>query len=186
MLQEQNLVGKFLIAMPSLRDPNFERSVIFVCAHSVEGALGLVINHPHPASMDDVINQLSLPWNRTDKPIVFQGGPVSPERGFILHERMIDIPGSLRVAPDIYMATNPEILHFLAKSEDTGRFLFTLGYAGWATGQLEVELRQNSWLVGQMDRRIVFDLPPKDRWYAAIRCMGIDPALLVDAGQTAN
>ncbi|MBF0154965.1 MAG: YqgE/AlgH family protein [Magnetococcales bacterium] len=184
--QEHNLVGKFLIAMPGLRDSNFERSVVFMCAHSMEGALGLVINQPHSASMDDVVAQLSLPWNRTGKHIVYQGGPVSPERGFILHEQMVDIPGSLQVAPHVYMATNPEVLHFLAQSEETGRFLFTLGYAGWATGQLEMELRQNSWLVGQIDRRIVFDLPPDDRWQAAIRLMGIDPALLVDAGQTVN
>ncbi|MBF0176935.1 MAG: YqgE/AlgH family protein [Magnetococcales bacterium] len=184
--QEYNLVGKFLIAMPGLQDPNFERAVIFVCAHSSEGALGLVINQPHTATMEDVVAQLSLPWNRTGKYIVYQGGPVSPERGFVLHERLVDIPGSLRVAPDIYMATNPEVLNFLAQSESAGRFLFTLGYSGWGTGQLEMELRQNSWLVGQMDRHIVFELPPPERWQAAIRRMGIDPAQLVDAGQTAN
>ncbi|MBF0426949.1 MAG: YqgE/AlgH family protein [Magnetococcales bacterium] len=187
MIPEENtLAGKFLIAMPGLQDSNFERSVVFVCAHSAEGALGLVINQPHSASMEEVIEQLSLPWHRSDKHIVYQGGPVSPERGFILHEQMLDIPGSLEVAPDIYMATNPEVLHFLAQSEETGRFLFSLGYAGWATGQLELELRQNAWLIGQTDPRIVFDLPANDRWQAAIRAMGIDPALLVDAGGTAN
>ncbi|MBF0623244.1 MAG: YqgE/AlgH family protein [Magnetococcales bacterium] len=186
MLREQNLAGKFLIAMPGLEDPNFNRAVVFVCAHSAEGALGLVINQPHPATMDDIITQLSLKWTRPDKPIIYHGGPVAPERGFILYEQRLDLPGVLKIAPEIFMATNPAVLHHLAKTATSGRFLFTLGYSGWGNGQLELELRQNAWLVGQVNRQVLFELPPARRWETAIRQMGIDPSQLVEGSGTAN
>ena len=182
MNEQQSLAGKFLIAMPSLQDPNFERAVLFVCSHTPEGALGLVINQPHPATMDEVVAQLGLEWRRDNKPLVFHGGPVAIDRGFILFEQDIDVPGHLQVSKDLYLGTNPDILRHLVEDDSCGRFLFALGYSGWGRGQLEHELRENAWLVSTLDRGILFDAPVFDRWEAAMRRMGINPAQLVDSG----
>lgn len=183
MKQEGSLAGKFLIAMPTLKDSNFERAVLFVCSHTHDGALGLVINQPHPASMQEVIQQLGLTWHREDlDPQVFQGGPVALDRGFILYEETLDCPGYLEVERGLYLGTNPDILRHLVAHDSRGRFLLALGYSGWAGGQLETELRENAWLVSALDRRVLFDAPADERWHAAIHGMGIDPALLVDPG----
>lgn len=179
---ELSLAGRFLVAMPTLQDPHFERAVIFVCAHSEEGALGLVINQTHPASMDEVIQQLGLDWRQLERPPVYLGGPVSVERGFILLEEDFGLSGFVEVAPHLYMGANPEIMRLLATTPDQHRFLFALGYAGWAPGQLEGELRENAWLVCQLDRHLLFDLPVDERWRAALSILGVDPALLVDLG----
>ena len=180
--EEKGLAGKFLIAMPGLQDPNFERVVLFVCTHSNDGALGLIINQPHLASMDEIITPLGLKWLRPEMPTVFHGGPVALDRGFILYEANLEYPGHVRISDNLFLGTNPDILRYLIQSSDRGRFLFALGYAGWTGGQLEAELRDNVWLVSSLDRKILFDLPVVSRWKSAIQRMGIDPALLVDPG----
>ena len=183
MNKENSLAGKFLVAMPSLEDHNFERTVLFICSHDDEGALGLVINQPHPAPMDEVISQLNLKWNREEKPaIVYQGGPVSLERGFVLYEKDNDDPTHLKVADSLFLGTDPEILRSLVEEDTDKQFFFALGYSRWAKGQLEREIRENSWLIGKFDRKVLFELPSEGRWAAAIGAMGIDPALLVDGG----
>ncbi|MEO5346541.1 MAG: YqgE/AlgH family protein [Magnetococcus sp. YQC-9] len=182
MKQEGSLAGKFLIAMPGLRDAHFERAVLFVCSHTSDGALGLVINQPHPVSMREIMQQLGLSWQRDDaQPMVFQGGPVALDRGFILYERNVACPGYIEVEQGLYLGTNPDILRQLA-GESGGRFLLALGYSGWAGGQLEAELKSNAWLVSAPNRAVLFDAPPVERWQAALRGLGIDPALLVDPG----
>ena len=178
--EEQGLAGKFLIAMPGLQDSNFERAVLFVCTHSEDGALGLIINQPHMASMREVISPLGLKWHRPEKPIVFQGGPVALDRGFILYEANLEYPGHVRISDNLYLGTNPDILRHLIQPGHQERFLFALGYAGWASGQLEAELRDNVWLVSPLDRRILFDLPVVARWKSAIQRLGIDFVQLVD------
>ena len=180
--EAQGLAGKFLIAMPGLQDPNFERAVLFVCTHSEDGALGLVINQPHLASMMEVLSPLGLAWERPEEPVVLQGGPVALDRGFILYEASLEYPGHVRISEDLYLGTNPDILRHLVQSGDRGRFLFTLGYSGWTGGQLEAELRDNVWLVSALDRAVLFDLPVVARWESAIRLLGIDPVQLVDPG----
>ena len=180
MTQAESLAGKFLIAMPCLTDPNFDRSVVLVCAHNQDGAMGLVVNRVHFVTMEDVLQQLEVSWGRRLLPPVYQGGPVGPERGFIIYEHEIDLPGVIPVPPGLFMGTNPELLHRLALAEERERFLFALGYAGWGGGQLERELRDNAWLVAPVDLHILFDVPPEKRWEAAIRSLGIDPAHLVD------
>lgn len=177
-----SLAGKFLIAMPGLQDPNFERAVLFVCTHTEDGALALVINQPHLASMNEVISPLGLEWRRSEKPVVFQGGPVASDRGFILYETSLEYPGHIRVDENLYLGTNPAILRYLLQSSDRGRFLFALGYAGWESGQLEAELRENIWLVSALDRKILFDLPIFSRWESAIHLLGIDSAPLIAPG----
>lgn len=178
----QGLAGKLLIAMPGLQDPNFERTVLFVCTHNKAGALGLVINQPHVADMSEVLAPLGLEWGRPERPIVFQGGPVAVDRGFMLYEEDLNLPGHVRICDHVYLGTNPEILRHLVQS-DRGRFFFALGYSGWEKGQLEMELRDNVWLVGAVDRSILFDLPIVSRWESAIRSLGIDPLHLVDPGR---
>ncbi|MBF0613813.1 MAG: YqgE/AlgH family protein [Magnetococcales bacterium] len=182
MRQEGSLAGKFLIAMPSLRDAHFERAVLFVCSHTSDGALGLVINQPHPISMHEIMQQLGLTWRRSDQqPHVFQGGPVALDRGFILYERNFPCPGYIEVEKGLYLGTNPDILRHLVDAPG-GRFLLALGYSGWGAGQLEAELRSNAWLVSAPNRAVLFDAPVVDRWGAALRGLGIDPALLADPG----
>ncbi|MEO5334435.1 MAG: YqgE/AlgH family protein [Magnetococcus sp. YQC-5] len=183
MKQEGSLAGKFLIAMPSLRDPNFERAVLFVCSHTSDGALGLVINHPHASSMKDIMQQLGMTWRRGDtQHQVFNGGPVALDRGFILYEQTMDLPGHLEIEDGLYLGTNPDILRHLVGTDSSGRFLLALGYAGWSGGQLEAELRSNTWLVSASSRSILFDAPAHERWRAAIRDLGIDPVHLADPG----
>ena len=179
------LAGKFLIAMPGLQDPNFERAVLFVCTHTKDGALALVINQPHLASMTEVISPLGLEWQRSEEPVVFQGGPVASDRGFVLYETSLEYPGHIRVDDNLYLGTNPDILRYLLQSSDRGRFLFALGYAGWESGQLEAELRDNIWLVSALDRKILFDLPLFSRWESAIQLLGIDSAQRVLPGSNA-
>ncbi|MBF0142120.1 MAG: YqgE/AlgH family protein [Magnetococcales bacterium] len=181
MGDRHSLAGCFLIATPSLKDPNFEKTVMFMCAHSSEGALGLVINQPYPATMDEVMGQLGLSWDRPGDAPVFQGGPVALERGFILFEGEVDIPGHMEVVPQLFMGTNPEILGYLARRDGHERFFFCLGYAGWSGGQLESELRENAWLVGKLDRDILFEMDPDRRWRAAIAATGIDLVRFVES-----
>lgn len=180
MPAEQGLAGKFLIAMPGLQDPNFERAVLFICTHSEDGALGLIINQPHLASMDEVISPLGLKWYRPEPPVVLQGGPVALDRGFILYETKLAYPGHVRIHENLYLGTNPDILSYLVQAGNRGRFLFALGYSGWSSGQLEAELRENIWLVSSLDRKILFDLPVISRWDSAIHRMGFDPTNFVD------
>ncbi|MEO5339923.1 MAG: YqgE/AlgH family protein [Magnetococcus sp. MYC-9] len=179
----QGLAGKFLIAMPGLQDPNFEKAVLFVCTHNKAGALGLVINQPHIAEMAEVLLPLGMAWDRPEPPQVFQGGPMAMDRGFMLYESDLDYPGHLRICEDLFLGTNPEILRHLVQADDRGRLLFALGYSGWGSGQLEMELRENVWLVSALDRRILFDLPIPYRWESAIRLLGVDPRHLVDPGR---
>ncbi|MBF0161852.1 MAG: YqgE/AlgH family protein [Magnetococcales bacterium] len=180
----RGLAGKFLIAMPGLQDPNFEKTVLFVCTHNKSGALGLVINQPHMANMSEVLAPLGLEWERPESPIVFHGGPMALDRGFMLYETDLDYPGHVRICEHIYLGTNPEILRHLVQERGQGRLLFALGYAGWGSGQLESELRDNIWLVGALDRTILFDLPLPSRWESAIRSLGVNPRYLVDPGRS--
>ncbi|MBF0583218.1 MAG: YqgE/AlgH family protein [Magnetococcales bacterium] len=179
----RGLAGKLLVAMPGLQDANFEKTVLFVCTHNKSGALGLVINQPHMAEMSEVLTPLGLEWERPEQPIVYQGGPVALDRGFMLYETNLNYPGHLRVADRLYLGTNPEILRRMVQATGPSRFLFALGYSGWTSGQLEEELRDNIWLVSGLDRTILFDLPVSDRWASAMRLMGVDPLYLVDPGR---
>ncbi|MEG3641474.1 YqgE/AlgH family protein [Magnetococcus sp. PR-3] len=176
-----SLAGRFLIAVPTLADPYFERTVVYLCAHNEEGALGVVINQPLETSMREMSQHLEVDWQREGVDRVYMGGPVSPEQGFVLFEESLELPGIIEVQPDLFMGTNPDIIRLMGRDGAHERFLFALGYAGWDEGQLEVELQENSWLVCEAQRNILFELDYGHRWEAAIRSMGIDPSLLVDS-----
>jgi putative transcriptional regulator len=176
-----SLAGYFLIAMPGMLDPNFERGITFICQHSEEGAMGLVVNRLSDYKLGDVLQQMHMPCERAEVAAapVLMGGPVMPERGFVLHafsEREWD--SSYRVNDSLTVTTSRDILAAMADGDGPKRALVTLGYAGWGAGQLEQELRENAWLTVQADDRVLFDTALDDRWNAAVALVGINPANL--------
>jgi putative transcriptional regulator len=182
------LTGHLLIAMPGLQDPNFQRTVTYVCEHSDQGALGIVINRPLDLDLGEVFAQLDL--TATDPDLarlpVLQGGPVHQERGFVLHEGPGDQPAfdaTLAITDTIRVTTSQDILAALAGGRGPRRALLALGYAGWGAGQLEEEMAANAWLSVPATNEIIFDTPFESRWREAARLLGIDlAALSSDAG----
>ncbi len=187
MTQEINLNGKLLIAMPGMLDPRFAHSVIFMCAHSDDGAMGLVINQPtSDLRLHDLLEQLSIKsgTDARDVPVHF-GGPVEHGRGFVLHEYGYHSAiSTLDVNDDFAMTATMDILEDLADGRGPGRVVMALGYAGWGPGQLEAEIAQNGWLTCDADAELVFDTVDTDKWEAALAKLGINPlALSSDAGR---
>ena len=175
-----DLTNHFLIAMPSLVDPNFHRTVTYMCAHSDEGAMGLVINRPTDLTLGDVLGHMSIESNdsKVANVPILQGGPVCPERGFVLHQPAGDWEATLRVGDDIAVATSRDILSAVAQGRGPSQALVALGYAGWGAGQLEREVLDNAWLSGPADSSILFEAPYEDRWAGAARLLGVDPERL--------
>ncbi len=175
-----DLLNHFLIAMPTLADPNFSRTVTYVCAHSEAGAMGIVINRPLELRLGEMLGHLDIEISdqQVEQMQVLQGGPVQRERGFVLHSPPGDWEAVLEVAQGIAVATSRDILEALATGEGPERSAVALGYAGWGAGQLEQELAANAWLSGPADRAIIFDLPFKERWDAAAGLLGVDLDLL--------
>ncbi|MGD9602006.1 MAG: YqgE/AlgH family protein [Gammaproteobacteria bacterium] len=175
-----DLTNHFLIAMPALDDPNFSRTVTYVCAHNEEGAMGIVINRPLNIELGEVFAQMEL---ESDDPginacPVFQGGPVHRDRGFIIHRPARDWGSTIRVTEDIAISTSREILAAISRGEGPPDMLIALGYAGWAAGQLEEEIARNAWLSGPADLEIIFKAPPEQRWARAAARLGVDLARL--------
>ncbi len=168
--------GQFLIAMPTLADPNFHRTVTLVCEHNEHGALGVVVNRPLDMTLGEVLEQFHL---RTDDAIVagqpvYLGGPVQPERGFVVHDGVHDFDGTLRISDGLAVTTSRDVLEAVAAGTGPGRVLVTLGYAGWAAGQLEQEMAENAWLNVPGDPRILFETPSERRWETAAESIGVD------------
>lgn len=174
------LTGKLLIAMPQMGDPRFHKAVIFMCAHDVNGAMGLVINHTLPGlELGELLTQLHI-MDAQPKPDipVMSGGPVETGRGFILHKGDFKQIDSLKIESDIYVTGTIDALKAIAQGKGPDEMLFILGYAGWTAGQLDMELQQNAWLVVDADPSLIFEGDPELRWDRAIRKMGIDPSML--------
>ena len=164
--------------MPQLSDPNFARAVVLLCEHESDGALGLVVNRPTPFFLGQLYEGQGIEGEEgRDDPINY-GGPVQPERGFVLYESDKDYDGSMPVMGRLRLGTSLDILRDIAGGEGPERFLFCLGYAGWAPDQLENEIARNDWLVAPGDPDLLFQVSPEDRWEKAIRLLGIEPALL--------
>jgi len=180
-----SLVGRLLIAMPSLSDPNFQRSVVLLAAHSLDGgAFGLVVNRPLDVELSEVLAELGLDVPDADLPRVLAGGPVEPSHGFILSE-LGDFPAEEDdlILPDgLAVSGNTATLAAFASGERSGRYSLMLGYSGWHAGQLETEIEENSWLVAPLESAIVFDTPHEERWVAALHSIGVDPGTLVNSG----
>ncbi len=170
----RNLSGMFLIAAPSLKDPNFEHTVVLICDHTKDGAFGLVVNRVLLSSFIPLHEGLDIKECITDMP-VFYGGPVKPEQGYILYSTHSDIYyPSLKINDDLSLTTAREILIDITAGKGPQKFLFALGFSGWAPGQLEAEMMTDSWLVAPSHNSIIFDIPVKERWQAAADLIGVD------------
>ena len=179
------LSNHVLIAMPGLEDPNFSRTVTYICEHNDRGAMGIVVNRPMGLDLGDVLDQMDIP----DAPEairqrpVYAGGPVQTERGFVLHSGDRAWDSTMPLTGDISVTTSRDILEAMARGRGPEHSLVALGYAGWGEGQLETEMTANSWLSGPADSHILFELPAEQRWQAAAMLLGVDLNLLSgDAG----
>ncbi|MGH8029398.1 MAG: YqgE/AlgH family protein [Arenimonas sp.] len=177
------LSNHFLIAMPALADPNFARGLTLLCQHNAEGAMGLLVNRPSDYTLGDVLAQMGI--ETIDLALgqvpVLIGGPVHPDRGFVLHDDPRDWSSTLRFGDGLAVTTSREILVAMARGDGPRNVLVTLGYSGWDAGQLEAELGDNSWLTAPADQAIVFATPLETRWQAAAELLGVDLRLLSDA-----
>lgn len=183
--ESTDLTGQFLIAMPGMGDPRFDRSVIFLCAHSDEAAMGLIVNKPAPgASMEELMGQLGISPvpPRLGHTVQF-GGPVEMGRGFVLHSADYESEGGTLVVDERFAMTGTlDILRDMANGSGPRAALLALGYAGWGPGQLETELARNDWLTAAAHPRIVWDLPNAAKWEAALAVLGVDPLFLSAEG----
>ena len=166
-MQSVNLTHHFLIAMPNMVDPNFARSLTYICEHNEQGAFGLVVNRPIEMTLS------------ADFPVYF-GGPVQVDRGFVLHRPAGAWQSTLSVRDDVALTTSKDILEAVGKGQGPEQIFVSLGYSGWAAGQLEQELGQNAWLTVAADLDVVFNVPPEQRFQAAVDLLGIDLARLSD------
>lgn len=176
-----DLTGSFLIAMPGMGDPRFEKSVVYLCAHSSEGAMGLIVNKPAPgASMAELMHQFGIdPVPASLSPGVQFGGPVELGRGFVLHSADYAANGStLKVDDRFAMTGTIDILRDMASGKGPSAAMLALGYAGWGPGQLEGEIARNGWLTTPASPKIVFELPNAAKWEASLAMLGIDPLTL--------
>ncbi|MDP1558592.1 MAG: YqgE/AlgH family protein [Nitrosomonas sp.] len=175
-MQNVNLTHNFLIAMPSLVDSVFSGTIMYICEHNEQGALGLVINRQMDLTLNSLLKQLHIPCKNSlpnEIPILF-GGPVQIDCGFVLHHPVGKWQSTLVVNEEVGLTTSLDILQAIADSEGPEQILVTLGYSGWASGQIEQELAQNSWLTVPASPHIIFDLSSEERLPAAMQLLGID------------
>lgn len=181
-MEFSSLKNHLLIAMPGLHDGIFDRTVIVVCEHNEQGAMGVVVNRLLDLNMSEVLKAVDItPSEEMIRRPVYWGGPVSPQHGFVLHQPVGEWQSSLVVSESLALTSSPDILTAIAEHRGPEQFLLTLGYAGWGDGQLEREIAENSWLHGPVDPLVLFQLPPGERWQEAARVLGIDMRLLSGA-----
>jgi len=170
------LTNQFLIAMPSLADPNFSQTVTYLCDHNEEGAMGIIINRPLDLDANELFSQLDVEIKQRPGGYIpiYQGGPVQTERGFILHKEIGQWEASIEVTENIAVTMSQDIIEAIAHGEGPKDYLIALGYAGWGAGQLEEELAANAWLNGPADPAVIFDTPIEQRWTASARHLGVE------------
>lgn len=185
----QHLANQFLIAMPGMVDENFAGTVVYLCDHTANGAMGLVINRPTDVDLGSVFDKIDLKLEiqpKAKEPVYF-GGPVQTDRGFVLHEQKqgehtTHYSSSLRIPGGLAMTTSKDVLEEVAAGHGPQRFLMTLGYAGWSAGQLEDEIARNGWLniAAPMDEmaHIIFETPDEYKYQNVLALLGIDPSFL--------
>jgi putative transcriptional regulator len=180
MTEPINLTHHFLIAMPAMADPNFAHTLTFVCEHSKDGALGIVVNRPIDMKLSALFERIEVPLSDRvlrDSPVYF-GGPVQVDRGFVLHRPLGNWQSTLAIGDDLGLTTSKDVLEAVGRGEGPPDVFVSLGYAGWEAGQLETELAQNAWLTVAADAGVLFDVPPERRLPAAMQLLGIDLAQL--------
>ena len=177
----KSLRSQILIAMPSLNDPSFNKSVTLICEHTHEGgAMGIVLNQPIATNVHELLLQLEIECESEtlrDNP-VYAGGPVQTDRGFILHDGEESWQSSLQISSNLHLTSSEDILEAMARDEGPTNSLVTLGYAGWAPEQLEMEIATNSWLTVEFQPELVFNTPADKQWLAAGSLLGVDLNLL--------
>jgi putative transcriptional regulator len=173
------LNGQLLIAMPSMEDPRFGRAVLYICTHSAEGAMGLIINRAFgEVRFADLMGQLGIEGSsRQDRPVHF-GGPVDSSRGFVLHSSDFQADQTLVVDGDVALTATKDILQAIVEGTGPNRAIFALGYAKWSAGQLDSEIQANAWLTAPADYNLIFDPNLDKKWERAIGRLGFDPAML--------
>jgi putative transcriptional regulator len=179
-MTDLNLSHHFLIAMPAMQDPFFAKSLTYICEHTGQGAMGIVVNRPISLTLGELFEQIKLPLQDEDRrnELVHFGGPVQTDRGFVLHEPKGRWQSTLAINDKIGLTTSRDSLQAVGEGNGPENLLVTLGYAGWEQGQLESELAQNAWLTVPASERILFDLPAEERYAAAMALLGVDYATL--------
>jgi putative transcriptional regulator len=172
----QSLRNHFLIAMPNLEDPNFNQSVTYVCQHDEQGAVGIVVNRPGHFTFADIFVRLGITFDDDERALalVLSGGPVEPERGFVLHAAAADFESTIDVGSGISLTASRDVLEAIADGSGPPQALLALGYAGWGAGQLEAEIAANSWLSVEATSEVLFETPYAERWTKAADLIGID------------
>lgn len=183
MIEAQYLSGRLLLAMPGMFDPRFDHAVIAMCVHDENGAMGIGVGDPRPNfSVRDMLEDVGIdPGVAPDMPVL-NGGPVEPNRGFVLHSDDWGGEGTLKVEPLGALSGSLDVLRAIAEGRGPRHWLFALGYAGWGPGQLDNEMRHHGWYAAEGHSELIFKHAPHRRWTAAWKAQGIDPALL--ASQT--
>ena len=169
------LTDRLLVAMPSVQDGCFDRSVVYICSHNPEGAMGIIINSPiQSILLEEVLEQLSIPVTPQSRPLAVQfGGPVEAHRGFLLHSAESALEDSVVQASGVALTANIQILREVAQGHGPQEGFLVLGYAGWSPGQLESEIEAGSWIVAAADKRIIFDTENEHKWSLAAASLGI-------------
>lgn len=182
MQEQTDLTGKILIAMPAMTDPRFARSVVLICEHSGQGAMGLVLNRPLPElRFSALLAQLGIEGAAPAAVPVRFGGPVEPSRGFLLHAQEGKAPahdGRISISPGLAVTATRDVLEDLARGEGPAPAVLALGYCGWHGGQLEAEILDNGWLVGNASDALIFGGADDAKWATALQGQGIDPSML--------
>ena len=181
--QPASLKGHFLLAMPSLLDPNFHQTVTCICEHSQNGAMGIIVNRVHHSlTARDIFEELTIEHDSSmDSIPIYLGGPVHLGEIFILHGPPFDWEACLKITPSLGMSNTRDILESIAAGSGPQSFSITLGCAGWAAGQLEYEIKENAWLTFPVFEENIFEMPVEVRWEEAVKKLGIDPSLLTSS-----
>lgn len=186
-LENVNLTGHLLIAMPGMTDPFFSKSVTFICTHNQDGAMGVMINRPTDLSYETLFEKIKVDLIQSELAdnAVLYGGPVQPERGFVLHDHSGEWDSTLSIAENTALTTSKDILESVAIGTGPKKMLLALGYAGWTAGQLEQEIAANSWLSvqakdGDTLHKILFECKAEDKLNASLALLGVNPAMLSD------
>jgi len=183
-VSELNLANHFLIAMPSMQDPMFGGSVVYLCEHNERGAMGVIINKPTEMTIETLLDRIDIKLdltpdlNQDTKKLVMFGGPVQDDRGFVLHAPVAEFTSTLKISEQVAFTTSRDVLEAVARGRGPKNILVSVGYAGWGAGQLEDEIISNGWLTVPADPAILFDLPIELRLTAAIKLLGFDPMML--------
>ena len=171
-----SLEGQLLIAMPGMTDPNFNETVTYICKHDADGAIGIVVNRPLNMSLGEVVDQLNFEnclGEDAGQPVM-NGGPVHPDRGFVLHQSSAAFDSTFDETAEVKVTVSQDILKSIAGGKGPKPVLVALGYAGWASGQLESEIAANAWLSAPTSPAVLFDTPVEQHWLAAASLLGVD------------